>query len=402
MKRIFGIITALLLCNITGLGQPDSTQSATAPRISLITCHAGSVMYELCGHTAIRIQLADEDIAVNYGLFEFQTENFALKFLKGETDYRVGAYPFNIFMRHYLSENRRVVEQQLNLTPQQAWRMYYLLEENLRPGNCVYRYNYVKNNCATKPIDIIEQAVGSEITFTEPLIDGASTWSYRDEMRHFHQNYPWYQLGIDMALGSGIDYQLATREKMFAPMALESMMRGATVIDSIGNKINIVAKETTINPGTPAQLPPTPFVLSPNFIFLLLFGMALFISAQDIKRKRITHWFDSAIYGSYGFVSLLLCFLIFVSVNEATSPNYLILLLNPLCFIPAICAWSKKCSAIVLSYHMINIVALILLSVILLTHIQSGNPAITFLIGTSLLRSAVNLQISRCNAKKTK
>lgn len=402
MKRITGIITALLLCHIACWGQPDSTQSTTAPRISLITCHAGSVMYELCGHTAIRIQLAGEDIAVNYGLFEFQTENFALKFLKGETDYRVGAYPFNIFMQHYLSENRRVVEQQLNLTPQQAWKMYYLLEENLRPENCVYRYNYVKNNCATKPIDIIEQAVGSEITFNEPLIDGASTWSYRDEMRHFHQNYPWYQLGIDMALGSGIDYQLATREKMFAPMALESMMRGATVTDSIGNKINIIAKETIINPGTPAQLPPTQFVLSPNFIFLLLLGVAMFISGYDIKRKQITRWFDSVIYGLYGLVSLLLCFLIFVSVNEATSPNYLILLLNPLCLIPAICSRSKKCSAIITYYHMTNIVALILLSVILLSHVQSGNQAITLLIGTSLLRSAVNLHISRCNAKKTK
>ena len=219
--------------------QYDTTKVAP-PRISLITCHAGSIMYELCGHTAIRIQHNGQDWAVNYGLFEFQTKNFALKFLKGETDYRVGAYPFDIFMQHYTSENRRVVEQELNLTPEQSWRLLQLLDINLLPENCVYRYNYVKNNCATKPINLIEQVVNDTITFSEPDIEGAESWTYRDEMRHFHKNYDWYQLGIDMALGSGIDYKLPTREKMFAPEALESMMRNATITDSLGNKIPIV------------------------------------------------------------------------------------------------------------------------------------------------------------------
>ena len=158
MIRFIQIAFLSLFCIFGATAQVD-TIKPQPPRISLITCHAGSVMYELCGHSAIRIQLDGQDWVVNYGLFEFQSKNFALKFLKGETDYRVGAYPFDIFMQHYLSENRRVVEQQLNLTPSQSWELLRLLEENLRPENCVYRYNYVKNNCATKPINLIEKVV---------------------------------------------------------------------------------------------------------------------------------------------------------------------------------------------------------------------------------------------------
>ena len=87
MNRLLQILLAIILCGITVSAQNDSTQSISAPRISLITCHAGSVMYELCGHTAIRVQHNENDWAVNYGLFEFKSKNFALKFLKGEPMY---------------------------------------------------------------------------------------------------------------------------------------------------------------------------------------------------------------------------------------------------------------------------------------------------------------------------
>lgn len=401
MIRFIQIAFLSLFCIFGATAQVD-TIKPQAPRISLITCHAGSVMYELCGHSAIRIQLDGQDWVVNYGLFEFQSKNFALKFLKGETDYRVGAYPFDIFMQHYLSENRRVVEQQLNLTPSQSWELLRLLEENLRPENCVYRYNYVKNNCATKPINLIEKVVNDTIAFSQPDIKGAESWTFRDEMRHFHSNYAWYQFGIDLALGPGIDYTLPTREKMFAPMALESMIREATITDSLGNKKPIILKETIINQGGPAQLPPTPLILSPNFIFSLIFVLILMLSIKDIKIRKISRWIDSIIFGCYGLASFLLCFLIFISVNEATSPNYLILLLNPLCFIPAICNRIKKCAKIVTYYHILNIVALILLLIILISGIQIGNIALIPLILTGLTRSATNIYVSRCAVKKQK
>lgn len=402
MKIVGKYLVAVVACvlSIIGANAQDAGMEDSVPRISLLTCHAGSVMYELCGHTALRVQYLGEDLAVNYGLFEFATDNFAIKFLKGETDYRVGAYPFDYFLHNYTRQDRRVVEQELNLTPEQAKKLFDLLVINLRPENCVYRYNYVKNNCATKPIDVIELAVGNEIKFNEPSIDGAEEWTFRREMRHFHQNYAWYQLGIDLALGSGIDYKLPTREKMFAPEALETMMRGATVVDSTGITIPIVKREVVWHEGHPAQLPPTPWWCSPMFVFSMLLVAVIAFTVRDVRRRQVSRSVDTLVYGVYGIVGVLLSFLVFVSVHEATSPNWNIVWLNPLALIPAVGVWLKKLKPIVLWYHFANFVVILLLMLCWPFTGQTINVAILPLMAVIVIRSASYIYISKCQKRK--
>ncbi len=399
--RIFASI--ILFLTFVSAFRLDAENSDTIPRISLITCHAGADVYELCGHTALRIQYNGNDDVVNYGLFDFDSSNFVYRFVKGETDYLVGAYPFKYFIREYQRNNRRVVEQQLNITPEQAWEIIKLLSINLRPENRVYRYNYVKNNCATLPIGIIEKAVGDSITFSTPTIPGSEEWSFRDEMRHFHRNYPWYQFGIDLALGVGLDYRLPLREKMFAPEALEQMMYGATITDSIGNKIPIVSETLIINNGTPngAQLEPTPWYLTPMVACSLLFAIILAFTIRDILRKKVTRWIDCSLFTLFGLMGCLLTFLIFISVHEATSPNYLYIWLNPLCFIAAIGVWLKKCKNILICYHFINFVALLSLMTAWQWLGQSANIAFLSLIMCSLVRSFNYYYINKCAVKKT-
>ena len=61
---------------------------ATDTVVSLVTFHPGSDIYELEGHTALRVTTPEGiDIAANWGLFDFNTPNFVYRFVKGETDY---------------------------------------------------------------------------------------------------------------------------------------------------------------------------------------------------------------------------------------------------------------------------------------------------------------------------
>lgn len=399
--RIFAsIILTLIFVSAFRL---NAENSDTIPRISLITCHAGKDVYELCGHTALRIQYNGSDDVVNYGLFDFDSPNFVYRFVKGETDYHVGAYPFSYFMRDYCRDNRRVVEQQLNITPLQAWKIVELLSINLRPENRVYRYNYVKNNCATLPVGIIEKALGDTIVFSSPTILDSEKWTFRDEMRHFHRNYPWYQFGIDLALGVGLDYELSLREKIFAPEVLEQMMQDATIIDSTGNSVPIVLTTTILNEGNPqgAQLAPTPWYLTPLVACSLLLVIILLFTIRDIRRRKVTKWVDSIIFTLFGVMGCLLTFLIFISIHEATSPNYLYIWLNPLCFIAAICIWLKKCKNILICYHFINFVALLALIVTWHWLEQSANIAFIPLIMCSVMRSFNYYYINKCAIKKT-
>ena len=172
-KRIFiYIILALGFCFGANASQPDSV------RVSLVTIYPGSEIYELYGHTELRVQDEHGDYFFNYGLFDFNAPGFVYRFVKGETDYLCGAIPATYALSGY--DGRRVVEQQLNLSQTQAQQVRDLLVENARPENATYRYKFVSDNCATRPRDIIECALGDSLT-SHPA--ASATLTYRD-MKH--------------------------------------------------------------------------------------------------------------------------------------------------------------------------------------------------------------------------
>ena len=85
--RLRSFASIILILIFVSAFRLNAENTDTIPRISLITCHAGKDVYELCGHTAIRIQYNGSDDVVNYGLFDFDSPNFVYRFVKGETDH---------------------------------------------------------------------------------------------------------------------------------------------------------------------------------------------------------------------------------------------------------------------------------------------------------------------------
>ena len=209
-------------------------------------------------------------------------------FVKGETDYMLGYTPFDgdryyNFINEYRYRGSRIVEQELNISNEKAVQLWKRLHILSLPENREYRYNYVLDNCATRPRDMIESLVGG-LKYPVPA---DTTLSFRDIMVAHSPNYPWYQFGIDLALGSGIDYTVTTRQQQFAPVLLMEAMAKATYTDENGKETPIVAKTNIINEGTGnAILPPTPWYLSPLFIALILMIAIGYASYRDIKRGK--------------------------------------------------------------------------------------------------------------------
>ena len=157
------MLQAVVLWAQPAPAQSDTTDVADDLRISLVTCYPGDKIYELFGHTAIRVQRSGSDaldVAFNYGMFSFATGNFVYKFTAGQTDYMLGVYDFDDFMVDYVMRGSKVVEQELNLSPEAENRLFAALIQNARPENRVYRYNFLFDNCSTRPRDMIEQTVG--------------------------------------------------------------------------------------------------------------------------------------------------------------------------------------------------------------------------------------------------
>lgn len=370
MKRIIAILA--LMCSL-------AVAMAADVQVSLITCYPGSEVYELDGHTALRVRGDGFDSVINWGIFDFDTPNFIYRFLKGETDYMVAEVPYELFISSYGRSGRKVVEQPLEADSLSVQRLCEMLRYNLLPGNRVYRYNYVKDNCATRPMQMIERS-GAGV-FDRKYVGDERT--FRQVMRRYHAAYPWYQFGIDLALGSGIDYVITPGEQAFSPMLLMQMLpvEPRVIIEDAG--------------GGPAEA--TPLYLTPMAVFLAVMLAVWVVLFRSVKRGREVKWLYTVFYGALGIVGCGLAFLIFVSVHEATSPNWLLLFFNPLCLVPAIFIWVKRARKLVVWYQMLNFALIIAGSVLWPLTGQSMNYAVIPILLADISLSATYLYINYRN-----
>ena len=360
--------------------------------VSLLTCSEGREIYELEGHTGLRIQHPlYGDFTVNWGVFDFDSPSFVYRFVKGETDYIAAAVSTDRFLEAYRRQGRTVREQTLRLTPAQTDRLVDMIMTNIRPENRVYRYNYVLDNCATRPLMMIEKAIGDTVTLGSKALEGRDATTFRNVMRHYHRNYPWYQFGIDTALGSGIDRPISQRETGFAPVVLADMIAGATTPG--GEQLTLSDGYLIGSSATPpAPAGPTPWTLTPMFWASVIFLLAIWVSIRQKQgHAKAARWFDTLYFSLCGTEGLLLTFLIFVSVHEATSPNWLYLWLNPLCFVGAVSPWLKRGKGLEICYQSVNFACLIALAAIFLAGVQSPNPAFWPLMIASAVRSVTNI-----------
>ena len=218
MKHIIAVILFLLLFLPTTYGQTSETDDSV--RISLLTCSPGEELYSLFGHTAIRYEEPKRgiDVVFNYGLFSFRTPNFALRFALGETDYMLGAEDYDSFISEYMMSNRSVWQQTLNLTREEKTKLIGLLEENYRPENRMYRYNFFYDNCATRPRDKIRESIDGTVVYPdleqEPV-------SFRDIVYRFTKGHSWARFGFNLCLGVEADQPVTNEQMMFVPEYLQ-------------------------------------------------------------------------------------------------------------------------------------------------------------------------------------
>ena len=162
-KDFFITICLVVLSSLTTYAQTQVTNESARQTaadditISLLTCSPGSQVWSLYGHTAIRFQdpAHDVDLAINYGMFNFNQKNFIARFVFGITDYEMGIEPFAFFLQEYARNGRGVIGQRLNLTTKEKEAIADALNNNYKPANRVYRYNYFYDNCTTRARDIL-------------------------------------------------------------------------------------------------------------------------------------------------------------------------------------------------------------------------------------------------------
>lgn len=326
MRRLI-LLAAICLSAIA----PCRTLSAQdSIKVSLVTCTPGKLVYELYGHTAIRIQDSHSgtDLAYNYGLFNFETPHFIWRWLKGETDYLLGRETILQLVNEYVSRGSSVYFQELGLNYEEALKIKTLLDENSKPENRVYRYDFLRNNCATMALDKIEEAVGGSIRYKA----SDTVQTFRDILHEFNRAEPWTSFGTDLIVGAEADSPISERETAFAPICLMHLLNNAIITDTAGNAYPIVASAFEIAPDEPVRF--SDFNISPLQAMILIMLFVLLICCIEWNVKRIFWIVDVIIFAAQGIAGLLIGFLVLFSSHPTADSNWLFICLNPL---PLIC-----------------------------------------------------------------
>ena len=334
--------------------------------ISILTIGPGTSLNDAFGHNAIRIKdpVYKFDIVFDYGRYDFETENFYLKFAQGKLDYQISQSKFEKFFRYYQYNNRSVKEQILNLNTKQKTAFYNLLKENIKPENKNYPYDFFYNNCATKIKDDIENILDYQVVYTpSPTF---KQFSFRNLIRSDLNQNSWGSLGIDIALGSKIDQIASVEEHMFLPKYLYQLLENAR-LESDASRL--VSASKILHPSD--AIVEDNFFNSPLFVLGILALIMLLITYNDYKNNSRSKWLDISLFVITGCIGVLLLLLWFATDHQTTAYNYNLLwacALNIL-FIPSVC--KPKLNNRGLSYLKFLVLLLSLMGLHWITGVQS-------------------------------
>ncbi|WP_233582326.1 DUF4105 domain-containing protein [Prevotella sp. OH937_COT-195] len=328
MKQRIGILKVLLLVlamqNVTLSNGQNKRLSLDSLEISLLTCSPRQQIYSLYGHTAIRLRdmRTGLDVAVNYGVFSFDKPLFVPRFVFGMTDYEIGIIPFKYFIKEYKDGGSRVVQQVLNLTPDEKMLVFDAIQVNLLPENKYYRYNFFYDNCTTRARDIIVNNIKGGINYTS-----RNGGTFREIIHQKNEHYPWARFGNDLLLGIGSDMPTTQEQRQFLPDNLMYDFENATRND---NHKRLVEKTTTIIDAKPPVLDKG-FPLTPNHCALLLLVITIVITIVEFVKSTRMIYFDVFLMLFVSTTGIILFLMIF-SQHPTVRLNLQILILNPLPF----------------------------------------------------------------------
>lgn len=403
MKRLISILIVMMACANANAVDADSVAGKQRDSlcVSLLTCSPGDIAYTMYGHSAIRVHniTTRKDLVFNYGMFNFDEDNFIYKFVKGETDYILGAEPADFFFGRYRERGIGIVEQSLNFTQDECWHLYEILWTNIQPQNRTYRYNWLYDNCTTRARDAIERAVNGHVVYKSRPEAGTdmTALSARRMLHPFARADRWVEFGQNFVLGYEIDRPLAMRQTMFLPHKFKDYASGAVIVqealtdagDTILNEIPLIS--TTHDVLKPVAADNHANIDPPLMCFLLLFIITLVLSIFEIRRHLTFKWIDVTFCVLTGLAGILVSFLYYFSQHAGVSTNVLVIIFNPLPFIWIPFVIRRKVH--ILSYAILAEFILFFIAIFAVR--QHLDPAIWPLVSTLLVRVLVNILLNK-------
>lgn len=335
--------------------------------VSILTIGPGDNLYDKFGHSAFYIQDPERGIEAiyNYGVYDWNVPNFYLKFARGQLLYKLEGVQAQPFLENYKEQNRWIKQQTLNLSYTEKQAVFTFLNNNLKPENRNYKYDFFYDNCATRIRDVLVSVLGKDLQYTDEFITEEKTFRNLIQ-QNVHWN-SWGSLGMDVAIGAVTDIKANSWQYQFLPDYVFKAAATATITN--GETIPLVKSTQSLFESSRQPTSPT-FITSPLFVFLLLGLLIIGITIRDIKRNKRSRGLDVTIFAISGVIGIFLSLLWFATDHSATASNYNLLWAFPFSILIAVAIGKKQPKAWVRRYVLFLLLLLVLVTMHWFTGVQ--------------------------------
>jgi hypothetical protein len=299
-------------------------QLSEQAQVSLITIAPGKDLYAVFGHSSIWIQdpINGIDKVYSYGTFDFDTEHFYWKFLKGTLPYTISFNSMQTILDYYGQvEHRTVMMQNLRLGLAEKNKLYQALETNLLPENREYSYKFFYDNCATRIRDQVESV--SSKAYDWDNYDRLQKKSYRDWMNQYLVANSWAALGMNLALGIPANHTATASNACYLP----DNFYAATLLakrngQALADEPMALYASTEVSKASFDWFGPFTWLSILTFISLVV----------SFASMRLQYRFDVVLFSLYGILGIFLFFLAVGTDHVVMGWNPASLVLFPLQF----------------------------------------------------------------------
>ena len=307
--------------------------------IKLVTIGPGDDLTSWWGHTAIIVEDNKFNVSrfYNYGLFSFEQENFVTNFAMGRLIFWVGAWNTSDALALYVSLNREIRFQILDLSPEKRVEIATLLATNIRPENREYLYDHYRDNCSTRVRDIFDQLLDGQFY---PQTQIASTMTFRDHTRRHTDHNFFVDWLLMFLMNNTIDQEIRRWDDMFLPVELERNIADFSYQDEYGDTRKLVKSDYTffqaknrvpLPEGAPAHWP-IGLIIGLISAVIAIFG-AIGYKKNSKYMRALFGVFHIVIGIVYGIPGLTLFLMSFFTDHVVTYHNENLLLANPFTFL---------------------------------------------------------------------
>ncbi len=320
----------------------DSARAVRGARMSVVmyTYGPGSEVFERFGHIALAIRdsATGEDVAFNWGMFDFAQPHFLVNFLSGDTKYWMAGYRVMDFNAAYARDDRSIRMQTLFLPAIERAALFDFVAWNATEAHKYYRYDYYRDNCATRIRDALDRVLGGQLRTAFSNLGSGRTWR-GETARITATELPVYA-GIELALGRNADRTLTRWEESFLPTLLADHLTSLVLRDQFGGRFKLVMRDTMLAMTNRVPLPSDePSRIVPAALLGLTLAGLLAVLA-DAKRRAARVMLSTIVAVWYAVGGVLGTLLLLAATITKHAPymgsNTTLLQIHPLLLVAAI------------------------------------------------------------------